>query len=121
MHPTAIRNFLKFGLDGPTRYEDIGERYLRLYGVLNATYIQQEAILNLYKLMNVPKWNNSKKDISLLKIREVRHKVGAHSNDYLNRSTDRLESFVPVRLCLSLYNCDYINNENLAVEHIDLK
>jgi hypothetical protein len=118
---TAIRNFLQFGLDGPTKYEDMGERYLRLYGVLNATYIQQQAILNLYRLMNVPNLSDAKKKIGALKIREVRHKVGAHSNDYINSDTDRLESFVPVRLSLSLYYCQYVNSENLVIEGVDLK
>ena len=51
---TAINNFLNFGLNGPTKYNDIGEKYLRLYGILSSTYIQQEALLKLYRLMNVP-------------------------------------------------------------------
>lgn len=117
----AIRNFLHFGLNGPTKYEEIGERYLRLYGVLNATYIQQQAILNLYKLMNVPDIKDAKKKLESLRIREIRHKVGAHSNDFLNKSTGKLESYVPVRICLSHFNCEYINNENLKVERDDLK
>ena len=37
----AIHNFLRFGLDGPARFDDIGERYLRLYGLLSAVYAQQ--------------------------------------------------------------------------------
>ncbi len=45
----AISNFLKFGLSGPTKYESLGEKYLRLYGVLNATYLQQQAMYNLYR------------------------------------------------------------------------
>src|SRR5262245_49945610 len=39
----AIGNVLKFDLDGPTRYDDSGEKYLRLYGLLGATYGQQRA------------------------------------------------------------------------------
>lgn len=30
----ALDNFLKFGLDGPTKYDNTGEQYLRLYGML---------------------------------------------------------------------------------------
>ena len=44
----ALGSFLRFSLDGPTRYEDVGEKYLRLYGLLSATYVQQEAIIKLY-------------------------------------------------------------------------
>jgi hypothetical protein len=36
----AMYNFAEFSLDGPTKYEDTGERYLRLYGLLSAVYIQ---------------------------------------------------------------------------------
>jgi hypothetical protein len=50
---SAIDNFLTFGLNGPTKYNDIGEKYLRLYGILSSTYIQQEALLKLFQLMNV--------------------------------------------------------------------
>src|ERR1700758_4341697 len=38
---SAIQHVQTYGLDGPTKYEDIGEKYLRLYGLLSATYIQQ--------------------------------------------------------------------------------
>jgi hypothetical protein len=43
----AINNFLEFWLDGPTKYEDVGEKYLRLYSVLNAIYIQGHAVTML--------------------------------------------------------------------------
>ena len=64
-------NFQKYGLDGPTKFEDLGEKYLRLYGFLNATYIQQAAVLSLYKFLNVPNPKEAKKRIEVLKIREV--------------------------------------------------
>ena len=118
---TAIENFLRFGLDGPTKYDDTGERYLRLYGVLNATFIQQQAILKLYQLMNVPGLENTKKRIYELRIRELRHKVGAHGVDYSSTDSRKLESFVPVRVSLEQFSCDYMNNETLAVETVNLK
>jgi hypothetical protein len=118
---TAIENFLRFGLDGPTKYNDTGERYLRLYGVLNATFIQQQAILKLYQLMNVPDLKNTKKRIYELRIRELRNKVGAHGVDYSSTDSGKLESFVPVRVSLEQFNCEYMNNETLAVQTVDLK
>ena len=118
----AIDNFLKFGLDGPTKYDENGEKYLRLYGVLNATYIQQQAVHNLYKLNNVPNPKKIKQRIENLKIREVRHKLGAHSNDYINYSNQKkIESYVPVRMMLSGHYCEYMNNETIETERIDLK
>ncbi len=50
----GIENFIRFGIGGPTKYDDLGEKYIRLYGVLNATYIQQQALLNLYRISNAP-------------------------------------------------------------------
>lgn len=117
----AIENFLRFGLEGPTRYDDTGEKYLRLYGVLNATYVQQQAIHNLFKLNNVPKPNDAKQKIENLRIREVRHKLGAHSNDYLNRDQNKIESYVLTRFTLAGYRCEFLNNETTKHEIVDLK
>ncbi|MBA4349229.1 MAG: hypothetical protein C0415_04480 [Thermodesulfovibrio sp.] len=118
----AIDNFLRFGLNGPTRYDEPGEKYLRLYGVLNATYLQQQAIHNLFKLNNVSNPKKEKEKIEGLKIREVRHKLGAHSNDYLADPHQKIiESYVPVRIMLSGFNCEFINNETLRSERVNLK
>ncbi|OGQ95132.1 MAG: hypothetical protein A2521_00280 [Deltaproteobacteria bacterium RIFOXYD12_FULL_57_12] len=100
---------------------DTGEKYLRLYGVLNATYVQQQAIHNLFKLNNVPNPNKAKEKIEKLRIREVRHKLGAHSNDYLNRDENKIESYVLTRFTLSGYKCDFLNNETAKHESVDLK
>jgi hypothetical protein len=117
----AIKNFLQFGLDGPTRYDEVGEKYLRLYGVLNATYIQQEAVLKLYKLTNAPKLKEARNQVESLQIREVRHKLGAHSTDYLNNTTRRIESYIPVRATLSGFICEYFNNETRSSKRADLR
>lgn len=117
---SAIKSFLRFGLDGPTRYNDFGERYLRLYGVLNATYIQQEGIYNLYKLTNVQNSGEVYDRIKDLKVRDARHKLGAHSNDYLNRKSGKQESFVPIQVELSGFICQCINNSTNEIEEFDL-
>lgn len=117
----AIENFLRFGLEGATRYDDTGEKYLRLYGVLNSTYIQQQAILNLYKLNNVPDFKKAKERIASLRIRKVRHKLGAHSNDYANRDENKIESYVLTRITLTGFNCDFLNNETIQHERVDLR
>lgn len=118
---TAISNFLRFGLDGPTRYDDVGEKYLRLYGMLNASYLQQEAVLKLYKLTNVPNPKDAKSKIETLKIREVRHKLGAHSTDYRNNTTERTESYIPVQVSLSGFTCEYFNNESRSLTRVDFR
>jgi hypothetical protein len=118
----ALDSFLKFGLDGPTKYDDIGEKYLRLYGILSATYIQQQAILTLYKLSNIQHPKEANEKIQNLKIREIRHKIASHPCDYINiRQKDKLESFIPVRIYLSGYNIKYLNNDTLELETVLLK
>jgi len=38
---SAKDNYLMFGLSGPTKYNDIGEKYLRLYGLLNSFFYRK--------------------------------------------------------------------------------
>jgi hypothetical protein len=117
----AIENFLRFGLEGPTKYDEKGEKYLRLYGVLNATYIQQQAIHNLFRLNNVSNPKKAKEKIESLRIRKVRHKLGAHSSDYFNRDQKKIESYVLTRIMLAGFNCDFLNNETSEHDRVDLK
>jgi hypothetical protein len=94
---TAIAHIQRFGLSGPTKYDDMGERYLRLYGLLSATYIQQQAVLTMYKIMNVPNPGDIKKKLDALEIRVLRHKLAAHSTDYESDDSETLEAHVPLR------------------------
>jgi hypothetical protein len=116
----GIENFIRFGMDGPTKYDDLGEKYIRLYGVLNATYIQQQALLNLHRISNTPNLNKAEASVNSLTIRDIRHKLGAHSVDYSNRETSQTESFVPVRLTLGGMHCEYYNNSTLSNSSVDL-
>jgi len=118
---SAIDSFLKFGLEGPCRYNDFGEKYLRLYGLLSATYIQQNSILELYKLMNVPGVSNIQKKVKALKIRQVRNKLASHSLDYKNNETRLLESFAPVQPSLNGFTCAIASLTLESPEEIDLK
>jgi hypothetical protein len=117
----GIEHFCKYGLDGPTKYDDFGEKYIRLYGVLNATYIQQQALLNLHRIANVPNLRDIESTVAKLQVREVRNKLGAHSVDYANREAGNTESFVPVRFTLSGMRCDYYSNKTLQHTEVDLK
>jgi hypothetical protein len=101
----AIRNFLEFSLDGPTKYKNVGERYLRLYGVLSATYLQQEAARKLYALMNCPPPKGVDEQFSQLLVRTLRHQVASHSVDYRDPSTNGMTAHVPVRIGLEGYSC----------------
>jgi len=119
---TAILNFIKFGLNGPTKYDDVGEKYLRLYGLLSATYIQQQALLKLYQLMNVPpSLKKARELIDKLLIRSLRHKLGPHSTSYRSKAGNLIQAYVPVRSELRGFNCTYARNGRGNHVSVDLK
>jgi hypothetical protein len=111
----ALEDFLRFGLDGPSRYDSVGEKYLRLYGLLSATYLQQEAALKLYHLMNCPKAKDVKKQVYGLAIRTLRHQIASHSVDYRRPDGGKNQAFVPVRIGLQSFSCDVTENRSDSV------
>lgn len=54
----AISTFIE-----KNRNNDTGENYLRIYGVLSAVYIQQQALIKLSDLIKLDKLNSIKKEI----------------------------------------------------------
>ena len=121
----AIKNFLEYGLEGLTNGNDYGEKYLRLYGVLNSTYLQQEAIYNLCKFVNLSNLRKILDEIKKLKIFEIRNKIGADSSLYIANKSESssqkiYESYVPIRLTLSRFSLEYMNNESLDMETVKL-
>lgn len=118
----AIDNFIRFGLDGPTRYDEDGERYLRLYGILSATYIQQEAVLKLYQLMNVPPSLKEGRDmLDALEIRLLRHKLSSHSTNYYDKDSNSIQTYAPIRVDLKGFHCGYMNFEEIKTHSVDLQ
>ncbi|MBW1616954.1 MAG: hypothetical protein JRJ49_10610 [Deltaproteobacteria bacterium] len=123
----AIKDFLKFGYDSPIKYDklgydNLGEKLLRLYGVLNAVYLQQSAILNLYTIFKLDNSKEFKKKIYELKILKIRHMIAAHSMNCLDENREKY-SYVISQVDLCDYNLDYMNNhtnENVTVNLLDL-
>lgn len=96
----AIFHFQQFGLSGPTKYDDLGEKYLRLHGLLSSAYIQQQSILTIYRIMNLPDPKKMRARFEVLQIRKLRHKISAHSTDYQNKDAGVKEAYVPLRFDL---------------------
>src|SRR3990167_9402148 len=117
----ALHNFEKFSLDGPTKYESVGEKYLRLYGVLSAAYIQQQAVLKLYALMSCSDPKREKKKFESLQVRVMRHKLASHGLDYLDASSTSQSAYVPVRMDLGGHTCTVTENRGDRSETVDLK
>lgn len=117
----ALKNFLKFGLNGPTKLDLIGEKYIRLYGVLNATYLQQEAIFNLVKYYQVPNPSLYKDSINKLEIRKLRNQLGAHSVNYGQQHEGEVLAFVPVRASMDDFKVDHFEHTSDVYHTVDLK
>ncbi len=87
----AIQDFIDFGLDGHTRHNNVGERYLRLYGFLNAVYLQHSVPVQLAEVF---KLGNKKKQISealnrtrIIKFRAI---AGSHTVNHFDQKFFRL-------------------------------
>ena len=81
----AKENFRKFGISGPTKYDDAGEKYLRLYGILNTIYLQQSAIVEFLVLVKHNEINSYKKKLKELKLIELRNIAGSHTVNFLEQ------------------------------------
>jgi hypothetical protein len=118
---TALDNVQRFGISGPTKYNEVGERYLRLYGLLSAVYIQQEAALTIYDIMRAGPLNLMKKKVDALEIRQFRHKITAHGTGYRKTRQSPKEAYVPIRFEIGDIHVSAINNTTSTWERIDLK
>lgn len=82
----AKHDFEIFGLQGPNRHENTGEKYLRLYGILNSISQQYLAIINLMELFKLEEKQSYKEQLKQSTCIELRNKIASHSTNY---STDR--------------------------------
>ncbi len=73
----AITTFQNYKIENGQKF-DTGENYLRLYGVLSAVYIQQQAILKLSDLFKTGHLDSLKTDFDKLEITFLRHCISAH-------------------------------------------
>jgi len=76
-------DFAKYGFNKKSDNFTLGEKYIRVYGVLNAVYIQAQAIRNLAKYIVQDGYNNINREINKLEIIDLRNKAAAHNvNSY---------------------------------------
>lgn len=118
---SAIKNFLSFGLGGPTKIDTLGEKYLRLYGLLNASYLQQQSLKNLVKLFQLSQLREYTQKIDGLDIRRLRNQIGAHSVDYHDKYEGVLKAFVPVRMTMTDFLIDCFEHTKNDYHELDLK
>jgi hypothetical protein len=93
----AIQHFERFKIEGTDRHDELGEKYLRLYGLLNAVYLQQNAALNMYEVFRVSSKSDLKSKIDTLGITQVRHKLASHTLNYEDFDNKGTDFFIIVR------------------------
>lgn len=111
----ALQNFYRFQLEGPTRYEERGETYLRLYGVLNAVYLQQSAIEQLVSICLPQRIGDVRQDLKNHRSRELRNILGAHLVDY-----KKGEAFIVTRAFLKGSEVEFMSYTSDRYERVDL-
>ncbi|MGX5683269.1 hypothetical protein ACWKWW_01815 [Chryseobacterium cucumeris] len=92
----AIDKVFKNGLI--TESNSHGEQYLRLYGVLNAYYIQLGVITDLVRLFDLDGQKQIRTDLKSAKIIELRNKLGAHTTSYLHPGEEEEPNFYRIDL-----------------------
>lgn len=61
---------------------DFGEKYVRLYGILNAVYLQISSIVGLAKLLKYPNPKNVEKEFKSLSVFHFRNVAGSHTVNF---------------------------------------
>ena len=88
----AILSAFRYQLgDLNNKNDDYGETYLRLYGILNAVYLQMNAFKEIANLLNYPERKEVMPKFEALKIYKLRNIAGAHTTDYKYSKQEFLE------------------------------
>lgn len=82
----AINETFRNGLEAESKH--IGEKYLRLYGVLNAYSLQMQSLFNLIKIFNSTTQREIKARFRNLGIIELRNKIASHTTNYIDDYND---------------------------------
>lgn len=111
----AKTNFNRFGLQGPTRYDDVGEKYLRLYGVLNAVWQQFSALKTLGNVFDVPSRFKREAVLGGLTIVDLRHVAGSHTLDHQRKGAkcnDKRSSYMVSQHSLNTDELTVLDDQN---------
>lgn len=102
---------------------DFGEKNIRLYGILNAIYLQIYSIIELSKLLYFSNPKAIKKDFSILPIYKLRGIAGSHTVNFeldpeivINRKINKITSFriVQVHLTRTGERIEAIDENNIS-------
>ena len=119
----AKSSFQQFGLQGPSRHRDVGEKYLRLYGILSSIYQQKIAIENLIEIFKLPNLKTIRVTLNNIELIKLRNKISSHPSNYSLTQDDSEHKFDVYEISRGDLIMDRINllrNQDIF-EDIDLK
>lgn len=93
----AKDDFVKYGVTGHTKHLNTGEIYLRAYGLLNACFLQKEALETCFAKLGI--WYEKDK-IDNAKIIKFRNIFGAHTPNKRSKDTKNKHSYILCRISL---------------------
>lgn len=89
----AIKDAFEYQL-GRKGNSSLGEHYLRLYGILNAVYLQMSAYKEISMLLNYPQKDSVEPDFNKLNIYKLRNIAASHTVNY-KYEKNKSESTIP--------------------------
>lgn len=117
----AKKDYTEFGLQGACRHRNIGEKYLRLYGILNALYQQFLALRNLMELFKLERREEFIRTFQESECIKLRNKIAAHSTNYsLERNSRQFDVYEISRPELEREDLCLVRNQE-DFESYDLK
>lgn len=96
----AINSYKKYGIRVNPDPNDDGESFLRFYGLMNACYLQREAIVTCYDKLGIDKKSTNLENLKNAKIIECRNKFASHSPNKEDKKTKKKHSFILSRISL---------------------
>lgn len=75
----AINSYKKYGIMVNPDRDDDGESFLRFYGLMNACYLQREAIITCYNKLSLDMKADNLDNLKRAQIIDCRNKFAAHS------------------------------------------
>jgi hypothetical protein len=109
----AIMHFVSYGLNNSSKDVQIGEKYLKLYGILNALNMHKEAILALASVFGID--NNLRKDDSI-DIFNIRSKLAGHSTSHTSAGIIPSQAYAPIRMTIDNKTLSFMNMDPLSQE-----
>lgn len=91
----AINSYKKYGIRVNPDQNDDGELFLRFYGLMNACYLQREAIVTCYDKLGIDKKSTNLENLKIAQIIGCRNKFASHSPHY-----DYSHSYIPSKVDL---------------------